>query len=194
MGATLKGKLPRLALSLILVITMVLGLMPGAGLGKALADEAETGRIAPAELQTAAETYPLWVGETQVTSANLKGQGWSFTPAANGNPATLTLSGYSYTGPGHMETLQDYDGEWDYYRHAPIFWNAESELVVELDGESSIVVTADPDCLVQMHADILPLGLLDLPHRQRGIVAEGGKQQQRIDRVAFDGADQRLLI
>ena len=143
MGATLKGKLSRLALSLILVITMVLGLMPGAGLGKALADDAETGRIAPAELQTAAETYPLWVGETQVTSANLKGQGWSFTPAANGNPATLTLSGYSYTGPGHMETLQDYDGEWDYYRHAPIFWNADSALVVELAGESSIVVTAD---------------------------------------------------
>ena len=143
MGGTPKGKLPRLALSLILVITMVLGLMPGAGLGKALADDAETGRIAPAELQTADETYPLWVGETQVTSANLTGQGWSFTPAANGNPATLTLSGYSYTGPGHMETLQDYDGEWDYYRHAPIFWNADSALVVELAGESSIVVTAD---------------------------------------------------
>ena len=143
MGATLKGKLPRLALSLIVVITMVLGLMSGAGVGMALADDDETGLIAPAELQTAADTYPLWVGETQVTSANLTGQGWSFMPAANGNPATLTLSGYSYTGPGHMETLQDYDGEWDYYRHAPIFWNADSALVVELAGESSIVVTAD---------------------------------------------------
>ena len=42
-----------------------------------------------------------------------------------------------------METLQDYDGEWDYYRHAPIFWNDDSALVVELAGESSIVVTAD---------------------------------------------------
>jgi hypothetical protein len=56
----------------------------------------------------------------------------------------LTLDGYSYTGPGHVETLQDYDGEWDYYRHAPIFWNADSALVVELAGESSIVVTPDP--------------------------------------------------
>ena len=43
-----------------------------------------------------------------------------------------------------MEVLQDYDGEWDYYRHAPIFWNDGSALVVELAGESSIVVTADP--------------------------------------------------
>ncbi len=144
MGATHEGKMPRLVLSLVVVIAMVLGLVPGAGLGKALADDIEGSPIAPAELQTAAETYPLWVGETQVTSTNLKGQGWSFTPAANGNPATLTLSGFSYTGPGHAETLQDYDGEWDYYRYAPIFWNADSALVVELEGESSVVVTADP--------------------------------------------------
>ena len=100
--------------------------------------------IAPASTPAADETYPLWVGEAQVTSTNLEGQGWSFAPAANGNPATLTLSDYSYTGPGHVETLQDYDGEWDYYRHAPIFWNDGSALVVELAGESGIVVTADP--------------------------------------------------
>ena len=43
-----------------------------------------------------------------------------------------------------MEVLQDYDGEWDYYRHAPIFWNDSGALVVELAGENSIVVTADP--------------------------------------------------
>lgn len=143
MGAALEEKLPRLALCLAAVIIMVLGLMAGTSHEKALADDAETGRIAPAELQAAAETYPLWVGETQVTSANLKGQGWSFAPAADGNPATLTLNGYSYTGSGHMETLQDYDGEWDYYRHAPIFWNADSALVIELAGENSIVVTAN---------------------------------------------------
>ena len=143
MGAIHKGKMSRLALSLIAVITMVLGLMPGAGVGKALADDARAGRVAPAVTPAADEAYPLWVGETQVTSTNLKGRGWSFTPAANGNPATLTLNGYSYTGPGHVETLQDYDGEWDYYRHAPIFWNDGSALVVELEGESSIVVTAD---------------------------------------------------
>ncbi|MBQ9004160.1 MAG: isopeptide-forming domain-containing fimbrial protein [Eggerthellaceae bacterium] len=134
----------RIALSLLVAITMVLGLMPGAGVGKALADDARASRFAAAEIQAADEIYPLWVGETQVTSTNLKGQGWSFAPAANGNPATLTLSGYSYTGPGHVETLQDYDGEWDYYRHAPIFWNADNALVVELAGENSIVVTADP--------------------------------------------------
>ena len=144
MGTTLESKLQRLALSLAVVITMVLGLMPGMCPGKALADDAGAGHAAPALKPAADETYPLWIGETQVTSTNNTGQGWSFVPAANGNPATLTLSGFSYTGPGHVETLQDYDGEWDYYRHAPIFWNAESELVVELDDESSIVVTADP--------------------------------------------------
>ena len=144
MGAIRKGKMSRIALGLAVAITMVLGLMPGAGVGHALADDAGVGRVASALTLAADETYPLWVGETQVTSANLKGQGWSFAPAANGNPATLTLSGYSYTGPGHRETLQDYDGEWDYYRHAPIFWNAGSALVVELAGKSNVVVTADP--------------------------------------------------
>lgn len=145
MGTIHKGKMSRFALSLVAVIAMVLGLMPGAGVGHALADDSGTGRFAAAEMQAADVTYyPLWVGEMQVTSTNLQGQGWSFTPAANGNPATLTLSGYSYTGPGHVKTLQDYGGEWDYYRHAPIFWNADSALVVELAGESSIVVTADP--------------------------------------------------
>ena len=143
MGAIRKGKMSRLVLSLVATITMVLGLMLGTGVGKALADDAGTGLIAPAELQAAEETYPLWVGETQVTSANLTGQGWSFAPATNGSPATLTLNGYSYTGSGHVEILQDYDGEWDYYRHAPIFWSAGDELVIELAGDNSIAVTAD---------------------------------------------------
>ncbi len=143
MGAIRKGKMSRIALGLAVAITMVLGLMPGAGVGHALADDSGTGRFAAAEMHAAEATYPLWVGETQVTSTNLEGPGWSFTPAANGNPATLTLSGFSYTGSGHVETLQDYDGEWDYYRHAPIFWDADSALVVELAGESSIDVTAD---------------------------------------------------
>ena len=144
MGAIRNGKISRLALSLVAAIAMVLGLMPGAGVGKALADDTGSGLNAPAVTLAADETYPLWVGETQVTGTNLKGQGWSFAPAAKGNPATLTLNGYSYTGPGHVETLQDYDGEWDYYRHAPIFWNSGAQLVVELAGENNIVVTADP--------------------------------------------------
>ena len=178
MGATFEGKVPRLALSLAVVITVVLGLVPGAGPEKALADDAGAGSIAPTELQAApaklqaaAETYPLWVGETQVTDTNLTGQGWSFTPAANGSPATLTLSGYSYEGPGHMETLQDYDGEWDYYRHAPIFWNSGSALVVELEGESSIVVADSAvDDASEGGADEEDE---DPPHRYCGIFCEG---------------------
>ena len=143
MGGIHQNKMTRLAGSVVVALSMVLGLMPGAGVRAALADEAAAGRIAPAMTVAADGAYPLWMGEAQVTSTNLKGQGWRFTPAANGNPATLTLSGYGYTGPGHEETLQDYDGEWDYFRHAPIFWNDDSALVVELEGENSIVVTAD---------------------------------------------------
>ena len=77
MGATLESKLQRLALSLAMAITMVLGLMPGMCPGKALADDAGVGHAAPAPaLKPAAdETYPLWVGNTQVTSTNLTGQG-----------------------------------------------------------------------------------------------------------------------
>ena len=88
MGTILEGKLPRIALSLAAVITMVLGFMPGADLGRALADDAGAGPLASEEIQAAEETYPLWIGETQVTGTNMKGQGWSFAPAANGSPAT----------------------------------------------------------------------------------------------------------
>lgn len=173
MGAICKGKTQRLALTLAAVIAMVLGLILGAGAGKALADDAETGRSASVMTLAADETYPLWVGETQVTSTNLEGQGWSFAPAANGSPATLTLSGYSYTGPGHMEILQDYDGEWDYYRHAPIFWNDGSALVIELAGESSIVVTADPADVSASEGGIVEEEDEDPTHRYSGIFCAG---------------------
>jgi hypothetical protein len=143
MEATPKAKLPRLALSSIAVIIMALGLALGAGLEKAQADELTAGSPALSSTPGADETYPLWVGDTQVTSASTEGQGWKFTPASGDKPATLDLNGYSYTGPGHLETLEDYDGEWEYYRHAPIFWNDNGELVVGLTGENSVVVTAD---------------------------------------------------
>ncbi len=143
MGAALEEKLPRLALSSIAVIIMALGLAFGAGLEKAQADELTAGSPVLASSPGADGTYPLWVGDTQVTSAGTEGQGWKFTPASDDKPATLELNDYSYTGPGHAETLEDYDGEWEYYRHAPIFWNDDGELVVGLTGENSVVVTAD---------------------------------------------------
>ncbi|MBQ9042981.1 MAG: hypothetical protein IJ111_09250 [Eggerthellaceae bacterium] len=143
MAAMFEGKLTKLALGLLVVIAVALGLTLGAGFEKALADDAGGSNLAAAEMQVADVAYPLWVGEEQVTSDNLEGQGWVFAPAANGNPATLTLNGYNYTGAGHVETLQDYDGDWDYLCHAAIFWNDDDMLVIKLEGENNVTVTAD---------------------------------------------------
>ena len=72
--------------------------------------------------------YPLWVGGTQVTSVNLSGVGWSYTPAAAGEnpvPARLTLEGYSYEGEG--------------YGNAAIY--AEEELTIEIKGDNAVKST-----------------------------------------------------
>lgn len=42
--------------------------------------------------------YPLWVGGTRVTSKNMSGEGWRYTPASGGTPATLTLTGATISG------------------------------------------------------------------------------------------------
>ena len=50
--------------------------------------------------------YPLWVGGTQVTSENSEDtdgtRGWSYTPATDTAPATLTLNGYLHDGMVHQ--------------------------------------------------------------------------------------------
>ena len=76
-------------LCMMLVITMVAGL----GVMEVKADDA-------------VESYNLWVGETEVTSANTSGTGWSYDNQTN----TLTLDGFNYEGDGsgiEIETLQD---------------------------------------------------------------------------------------
>ena len=69
--------------------------------------------------------YPVWVGGTQVTSANMSGEGWSYTPATTGEnptPATLKLNGYSYEGAG--------------YEKAAIY--AKEDLVIETTGTNNV--------------------------------------------------------
>ena len=99
MGGSLEKGLPRLACGLAVALVMALVLTLGAGLRDARAEVAAQA--------TDAAAYPLWIGETQVTSENLQGQGWSFDPASS----TLTLDGFAYTGTGHPEVLMDLDGE-----------------------------------------------------------------------------------
>lgn len=74
-------------LCMMLVITMVAGL----GVMEVKADDA-------------VESYNLWVGETEVTSANTSGTGWSYDNQTN----TLTLDGFNYEGNGSgIETSKD---------------------------------------------------------------------------------------
>ncbi|MBR5942384.1 MAG: hypothetical protein IKZ81_03480, partial [Clostridia bacterium] len=57
----------------------------------------------------AVTTYPLWVGETQVTSANATDTAahptWSYDADTN----TLSLDGFTYNGPGYQYLKDDFD-------------------------------------------------------------------------------------
>ena len=64
MGVIRKESMPRLALSLVAIIAMALGLLLGAGAGKALADDTGSAPTAPVLTLGADEAYPLWAGET----------------------------------------------------------------------------------------------------------------------------------
>ena len=69
--------------------------------------------------------YPLWVGGERVTSENMSGDGWSYTPATTGEgqtPATLTLDGYISNG--------------EEYENSVIY--AKEHLTIELKGDNRI--------------------------------------------------------
>ena len=55
------------------------------------------------EIEETVTTYPLWIGETEVTSENFSGDGWSFEPDTN----TLTLNNFTYEGEGHVFYYED---------------------------------------------------------------------------------------
>ena len=135
------GRLPKLLLGLLVACAVVLGVAPGV----ALADDA----VAYPPLDRRRAGY--------VTSENLKGQGWSFDPAAQ----NLTLSGYSYEGTGHGE-LWEGNGRDDIH-HAPIFWGDEKGgLTIVLEGDNSVTVTNGTENAQE-----------DEVHRYYGVFSEG---------------------
>ncbi|MDO4798385.1 MAG: hypothetical protein Q4A01_10265, partial [Coriobacteriales bacterium] len=106
------GGLPRLALSLFVTLATVLGMCPTAGIaeevmvepegkpavevtteGNADASQKKDGEEPALQVQT---DFGLWVGNKQVTSDNMRGEGWRFDASCN----TLTLNGANIT-TGH---------------------------------------------------------------------------------------------
>ena len=65
----------RKLLGVLLALVMVVGLIPGMALAASITE------------------YHLWIGNTQVTSNNLSGTGWSYSPTDN----KLTLNNYQPT-------------------------------------------------------------------------------------------------
>lgn len=96
-------------------------------------------------------SYGVWVGGEEVTSANLSGEGWNYTPANEfGLPARLTLNGYSYEGAGHAGNT--FSGA--------IY--AEQDLEINLDDGSSNIVTSKgsdaKSCAIYVAGDLYIYG------------------------------------
>ena len=81
----------------------------------------------------AAESCELWVGGTEVTADNLSGDGWSYDAGTR----TLTLTNYTYTGPG--QSFDVGDGK----EAAAILYRGEEPLTIRLAGENSVTQTED---------------------------------------------------
>ena len=105
-------------LGLFLAVLMVVSLLPMTVLAAEAPDVPVT-------------EYDLWVGETRVTSDNLSGTGWSFTP----DSSTLTLNNYSYSGAGIYSMNNG-----DTYEYGAIFSKLAS-LTIELVGNNSVTHT-----------------------------------------------------
>ena len=123
---------------------MALGMMLGAWQQEAFADDSlrvlsADGKAQPIDEKSGRE-YPLWIGDTQVTSESLSGKSWSYDPTTN----TLTLSSYSYTDVGHTLSLVDEDGDVDII-HASVLWNGKEPLVIVLEGENMVTTTTPSD-------------------------------------------------
>ncbi|MBQ6353855.1 MAG: carbohydrate-binding domain-containing protein, partial [Lachnospiraceae bacterium] len=96
---------------ILLSLALVLGTMPALGMRVHANDATE---------------YGIWVGDAEVTSANLSGQGWSYDVASN----TLTLNNFNYEGDGHhweSDTTEN---------RAAIY--AENDLTVQIKGTNTI--------------------------------------------------------
>ncbi|MBR6897056.1 MAG: copper resistance protein CopC, partial [Lachnospiraceae bacterium] len=86
-----------------------------------------------------AEQYPLWVGGTQVTSANAGNIDGNNKASYDAASRTLTLNGYSYTGVGYKMGSTD-------EACAAIYWSdSDNPLTIQLSGTNSIVRTGQSD-------------------------------------------------
>ena len=83
----------------------------------------------------AAEEYNVWVGGVQVTSEKLSGPGWSYTPAADTTPATLTLNGATITG-GYTINDTSSGGPGVPLWFAAIY--AEGDLTIDVTADSTV--------------------------------------------------------
>ena len=121
----MKKRLLGILLSLALMMTMMSAL--AFAQDEPDAENTETKNVAAEEVPVSGEVqYPLWIGETQVTSEKLSGKGWSYDVASH----TLTLDNFSYNGAGHQWAE---DGS-DYF--AAIY--AENDLTVQVKGANTI--------------------------------------------------------
>ena len=109
-------KMKKRFLGILLSFMMVLGLLPGMSL-----------------TAFAGENYNLYVGGTQVTSANAGNIDGNNKASYNAETKTLTLNGYSYSGNGYS---------FDYGSYASIYAGDLENLTIVLSGTNSITNTA----------------------------------------------------
>ena len=94
--------------------------------------------------------YPLYVGGKRVTSDNLAGSGWSFTPKTDSAPNMLTLNGFSYSGEG-----MSYNVSGGSLQAAILYTSNSDPLVLSLAGSNEITATgSSKPCGILSNADI----------------------------------------
>ena len=87
--------------------------------------------------------YDLWVGGTQVTSENLSGDGWSYTPSKDGKPATLTLNGATIT-KGYIDGSGRTNG---------IYYDEIYPLTIDLQSGSENLISGVDRCIYSSNYD-----------------------------------------
>ena len=95
-----------------------------------------------------ARPYRMWIGDRQVSSANLSSEGWTFTPAVGDGPAVLALNNYSYTGKGVIVNMKADEAAADFLTAAAVHYREEAPLRIEVTGENTVILT-DTDELRQ---------------------------------------------
>ena len=141
--------------------------------------------------------YPLWVGGTQVTSANADNvlQGGdndgkvSFTPASDGTPATLTLNGATIA-TGHKD--DNFNCESGIYYYDGLENGSEPLNIVLSDGSVNTVKIAGGTCNSQIgiYVDASPDTLPSLNISGKGqLTVSGSNYGINAPIITIDGCD-----